>query len=542
MMRAACRIALLMGCLAGPAWAADVPDGAKLGRLAAALQAGAPNAEQDAAAAAEALAPAWHVAPTVAVALLRVLGREAHPEDDAAGQLTLLRSRYDRALKLLEGLSRNGEKLPDQLVNARALLGDGQFEAADTNLAAIVRARRDSGDDLAAEQVLLVQGELAMTRMRYADAVARFREAGDVLPLNRSRDTPVVDYHLAEALSSLGDPASLERSTQAWRRVMEQWTRDNEPTNWAWAQYNLGSVLATMSTARDADPAVMRQSVEAFAASLTERSPTKDMARWVSAQTAYGEMLGQLGARDHDAALLQQAVAAFRKVLDETSGHAPGVVPGQSYDAGRVQFDLGYALFTLAAQSADEDTAILAQSIAAFRLSLDARSRADRPAVWLRTATELVNALAHLGRRTADAAPLAQAQALAEQALDGLDRARSPSVWASLEGELGGVLGLVGAREHDAAALHRGVDAMEAALAGLSATAQPGAWASLQCSLAGARLALARLETGTDTLHAALAALDQARPLLGRMSYPSDVQECRAFQQGADALLAERSR
>jgi tetratricopeptide (TPR) repeat protein len=169
-----------------------------------------------------------------------------------------------------------------------------------------------------------------------------------------------------------------------------------------------------------------------------------------------GVSLATLGERESGTARLEQAVAAFRDALNETTRER---VP---LDWAMTQNNLGAALATLGER--ESGTARLKEAVAAYRDALKERTRERVPLNWATTQNNLGAALATLGERESGTARLDEAVAAYRDALKERTRERVPLDWAMTQNNLGNALRTLGERESGTAWLDEAVAAYRAAI------------------------------------------------------------------------------
>jgi tetratricopeptide (TPR) repeat protein len=142
------------------------------------------------------------------------------------------------------------------------------------------------------------------------------------------------------------------------------------------------------------------------------------------------------------------------------------------------QNNLGNALRALGER--ESGTARLEEAVAAYRASLEERTRERAPLEWAMTQYNLGNALETLGERESGTARLEEAVAAYRAALEERTRGRAPLDWAMTQNHLGNALRALGEHEHESGmarleALRGAVAAWEACLT-VTASAWPPEW------------------------------------------------------------------
>ena len=86
--------------------------------------------------------------------------------------------------------------------------------------------------------------------------------------------------------------------------------------NWAATQNNLGNALHSLGE-RDSDTALLEQAVAAYQRALEEYTRARVPMNWAMTQNNLGNALATLGERDSDKKRLEQAVVAYQRALEE---------------------------------------------------------------------------------------------------------------------------------------------------------------------------------------------------------------------------------
>jgi tetratricopeptide (TPR) repeat protein len=278
--------------------------------------------------------------------------------------------------------------------------------------------------------------------------------------------------NLGAALQTLGErEAGIERlaaAVRAYEEALKEWTRETAPPQWAAAQHNLGAVLAALGT-REAGTSRLEAAVRAFEEALKEYTREKVPLDWAMTQNNLGAALRALGEREPGTERLEAAVRAFEEALKERTRVK---VP---LDWAGTQNNLGNALWALGQR--EEGTARLEAAVRAYKEALKEWTRDKVPLDWAMTQNNLGAALAALGR------PEAAVRAY-EEALKELTREKAPLQWAATQNNLGNALQTLGHREAGTARLEAAVRAYEEALKELTRERVPLDWAGTQGNLA----------------------------------------------------------
>ena len=277
---------------------------------------------------------------------------------------------------------------------------------------------------------------------------------------------------------------SLEAAAEIARRAID--IADDTDQRGA-ALNDLGNALQTLG-ARQSGTERLDEAVAAYRRALDDRPRQLSPLDWAMTQNNLGAALQTLGERESGTARLDEAVAAYREALKEyTRQRAP-------LDWAMTQNNLGIALQTLGER--DPGTDRLDEAVAAYREALKERTRDRVPRDWAATQNNLGNVLANLGNREKRAARLEEAVHAYHEALKEMTRDRVPLDWATTLNNLANVLQTLGAREHGTQRLDEAVAAYRDALKERTRERVPLDWAATQNNLG---TALAGLGSADET-------------------------------------------
>jgi tetratricopeptide (TPR) repeat protein len=127
-------------------------------------------------------------------------------------------------------------------------------------------------------------------------------------------------FALANALLILGEQGGqaerLQEAVALYRAVLEEWTRERVPLDWARTQDNLGLALGALGE-REAGTARLEEAVSAYRAALEEMTRERAPLQWARTQNNLGLALATLGKRTGQPYLLKEArdaITAAREV------------------------------------------------------------------------------------------------------------------------------------------------------------------------------------------------------------------------------------
>jgi tetratricopeptide (TPR) repeat protein/pimeloyl-ACP methyl ester carboxylesterase len=205
---------------------------------------------------------------------------------------------------------------------------------------------------------------------------------------------------------------------------------------------DLGTALSTLGE-RESGTARLEEAVAAYRAALLESTRERVPLAWAMTQNNLGNALWMLGGRESGTSRLEEAVAAYRAALLEYTRER---VPLQW---ATTQNNLGNALSTLGGR--ESGTARLEEAVAAYRAALLESTRERVPLDWAMTQNNLGNALSTLGERESGTARLEEAVAAYRAALLEYTRERVPLDWGRSYGNEGVALMRLAERRDDAA-------------------------------------------------------------------------------------------
>jgi tetratricopeptide (TPR) repeat protein len=294
-----------------------------------------------------------------------------------------------------------------------------------------------------------------------------------------SENRAPMQFILAFALQSLGEQSrnniEFVRSIDAYTEVLQEYTRERVPLQWAMTQNNLGNALMRLGE-RENDPGRLLAAVAAYTEALQERARERVPLQWAMTQNNLGGVLMRLGERENDSGRLLAAVAAYTEALQEyTRERVPLRWAATQNNLGGVLMRLG---------ERENDSGRLLAAAAAYTEALQEYTRERVPLDWATTQNNLGNALVSLGERENDSGRLLAAVAAYTEALQERARERVPLQWAMTQNNLGGVLVMLGERENDSGRLLAAVAAYTEALQEYTCERAPYQWDIVRNNLA----------------------------------------------------------
>ena len=425
-------------------------------------------------------------------AALGILGENDIPPERLAAKLVEIAERFKDLQTTASAQPGDDPKIAAVRTDAQKAIDAGELAKADALLADVETAQRRSLDRFAvnAAETSARRGEIALTRLRYAEAAKHFANAAAVFPPKSAHEEKQISYLINEARAlflqgdEFGDNGALLSAIERYKRLVELTPRERVPLDWATAQNNLAGALIRLGE-RESGAAKLEEAVGAYREALKERTRERVPLDWAMTQNNVALALIRLGGREGGTAKLEEAVVALREALKERTRER---VP---LEWARTQSNLGNALLTLGGR--ESGTAKLEEAVAAHREALKEYTRERVPLDWAMTQNNLGNALSYLGERESGTAKLEEAVAAYREALKEETRERVPLQWATIQNNLGTALFSLGQRESGTARLEEAVAAYREALKERTRERVPLQWAG---SFGDEGLALMLLEIG----------------------------------------------
>jgi tetratricopeptide (TPR) repeat protein len=295
------------------------------------------------------------------------------------------------------------------------------------------------------------------------------------------------------------DPRPLQLAVKMIELLSKRTSPDHD--QYVQCQFLLGRASQSLGE-REAGNARLEQAVTAYRVVLEMTTRERVPLRWATAQNNLGNVLWRLGERESGTARLKEAVEAYRAALAEWTRER---VP---LDWAMTQNNLGNALQTLGER--ESGTARLEEAVAAYGAALEERTRERVPLDWAMTQNNLGTALSTLGERTSGTALLEEAVAACRAALEEWTRERVPLDWAGTQNNLGNALRTLGERESGTAQLEEAVAAYRAALEERTRERVPLDWAGTLGELGRTQGLLAERTNGIALAQQALENLKTA--------------------------------
>jgi tetratricopeptide (TPR) repeat protein len=447
-------------------------------------------------------------------AALGILGENDIPPERLADKLVEIAERFKALQATASAQPGDDPKIAALKNDAQKAIETGELAKADALLADVETEQRRSLDRLAinAVETSAQRGEIALTRLRYAEAAKHFANAAMALPPNSAYEDKRMRLLAREARAltlqghELGDNDALRASIERFKRLVEM--RPRVPRNWV----GLGHALVALGQ-REGETTKLEEAVLTYREALKEATRELAPLQWATIQNNLGFALHRLGEREVGTAKFEEAVFAYREALKEaTPERAPRLW-------AITQKNLAMAL---------EGLGLLDEAVATYRKALKKLPRERAPRGWALTQNNLGHVLTRLGL-------LDEAVAAYREALKELTRERVPLLWARSQSSLALVLTGLGRLDEAVAAYHEALEEQTRERAPLE-------WAKTQDRLGVALGRLGERESGTAKLEEAVAAYREALKERTRERVPLDWAMSLGNEGVALMLLAERRR
>src|SRR5262249_8363871 len=133
------------------------------------------------------------------------------------------------------------------------------------------------------------RGEIALTRLRYAEAATHFANAAAVFPPQSAHEDKRIGYLGPEARafylqgSEYGDNAASRSTIERRRQLIELNPRERVPLEWAATHNNLAIALWSLGE-RESGTARLEQALAAFREALKEKTRERVPLDWATIQ------------------------------------------------------------------------------------------------------------------------------------------------------------------------------------------------------------------------------------------------------------------
>jgi tetratricopeptide (TPR) repeat protein len=257
-------------------------------------------------------------------ASLGILGENDIPPERLAAKLVEIAERFRDLQATASAQPGDDPKIAALKDEAQKAIDAGELAKADALLADVETEQRRALDRLAvnAAETSARRGEIALTRLRYAEAARHFANAAAVFPPNSAHEVKRIGYLAREATAlylqgyEFGDNDALRSAIERRIGLIGLNPRERVPLDWAMTQNNLGLALWRLGE-RESGTAKLEEAVVAYHEALKEQTRERVPLDWAMTQTNLGTTLQSLGERQSGTAKLEEAVIAYREALKE---------------------------------------------------------------------------------------------------------------------------------------------------------------------------------------------------------------------------------
>jgi len=211
------------------------------------------------------------------------------------------------------------------------------------------------------------------------------------------REQASVQAAYANALATFGHlfPGGevYHRAALAYAQALKGTLRTESPTNWAYLQRNLGTVLQALGERTD-DIDTFDHAVAAYRAALEVFSRETTPFPWATTQNRLGEVLYRLDLKSGDTDGLKEALTLFQGTLKVLQRKSTPLLWADSLN------NFGQAAQVLGRELGNKE--VIERAITACEQALKARTRDKHPTLWATTQNNLGSALFLLGRMTGE--------------------------------------------------------------------------------------------------------------------------------------------
>jgi tetratricopeptide (TPR) repeat protein len=282
------------------------------------------------------LAAQLNVTQTAVIGFFRIVGEQDVPPEQIGLKLGEIAAKHQALIERWSVLEAADPATAKLAAEAKAAIEAGHYDEADTLLihareqesAAARQAERLAHDaQQAAERRWLrvaeadaKRGDLAMTRLRYAEAAQHYAAAASSVPAarqdERRRYLDQEAFALYEQGGERGDNAAAALAIDRYRALAAATDRAAMPVDWAASQRKLGTALVRLGE-REPGTGRLEEAVATYRLALEERMREQAPLDWAMTQMNMGNALVRLGEREPGTGRLEEAGAAYRLALEE---------------------------------------------------------------------------------------------------------------------------------------------------------------------------------------------------------------------------------
>ena len=256
-------------------------------------------------------------------AALNIVGENDIPPERLAAKLVEIAESF-KALQAT-ALAQPGDdpKIATLKSDAQKAIEAGELAKADALLADVETEQRRALDRFAvnAAETSAQRGEIALTRLRYAEAAKHFANAAAVFPPGSTNEDKRINYLRKEASAlyqqgdELGDNGALLSAIHQYKRLVELAPRERVPLDWAMTQTNLGLALWRFGE-RESGTAKLEEAVVAYREALEELTRERAPLDWAASLGGQGMVLAVIAERRGDVSMAERALGQINTAFE----------------------------------------------------------------------------------------------------------------------------------------------------------------------------------------------------------------------------------
>ena len=259
-------------------------------------------------------------------AALNIVGENNIPPEQLAAKLVEIAERFKDLQATASAQPGDSPAIISLKTEAQRAIEAGELAKADALLADVETEQRQYLDRLAvnAAETSARRGDIALTRLRYAEAAKHFANAAAVFPPNSAHENKRIGYLQREANAlyrqgaEFGDNRALIAAIRQLKRLLDLTPRERGPLEWARAENRLGIALRVLGE-RESGTTKLEEAIASHREALKEQNRQRVPSEWAQTLINLGTALFALGKREREPTKVEEAVAAYREALEEFS-------------------------------------------------------------------------------------------------------------------------------------------------------------------------------------------------------------------------------
>lgn len=212
-----------------------------------------------------------------------------------------------------------------------------------------------------------------------------------------TREKASVHAAFANALSTFGHlfPGGevYHRAAVAYAQAIKGTLRGESPTNWAYLQRNLGTVLQALGERGD-DADILKNAAAAYRAALEVFTFESTPFPWATTHNRLGEVLYRLDSKSGETAGLKEALSVYQSALKVFNRHSTPLLWAETMN------NLGQTAQILGRSMGNKE--VVGRAVSACEQALKVRTQEKHPTLWASTQNNMGSALFLLGRMSGE--------------------------------------------------------------------------------------------------------------------------------------------